>query len=299
MNNLQCSNKVPPKTGYTETNHTNSEVERLLLVLFKRFLRKPVSAEAEESEQKLAPEQWVARIRQGDELLREQFIADYRPYILKVTSRFCKRYIDPTRDDEFSVALSAFNEAINQYASHAGKSFIGFAETVIRRRLIDYVRKEQRHSQVVPYSMFDSEEEEQPQYNSVETKQAMNAFEVKRTEDERRLEIGELNQELERFGITFLELVEHSPKHTDSRKLLIGIARTLVGESALLDTLKETGKLPVKELTEMCGVSRKTVERNRKYIIAIALIISGTYPFMHDYLSIANDQFVMDKEASK
>lgn len=271
----------------------------MLLVLFKRFLRKSVSAEAEESEQKLAPEQWVARIRQGDELLREQFIADYRPYILKVTSRFCKRYIDPTRDDEFSVALSAFNEAINQYSSHAGKSFIGFAETVIRRRLIDYVRKEQRHSQVVPYSMFDSEEEEQPQYNSVETKQAMTAFEVKRTEDERRLEIGELNQELERFGISFLELVEHSPKHTDSRKLLIGIAQTLVGESSLLDTLKETGKLPVKELTEMCGVSRKTVERNRKYIIAIALIISGTYPFMHDYLNIANDQFVMDKEASK
>jgi RNA polymerase sigma factor len=147
--------------------------------------------------------------------------------------------------------------------------------------------------------MFDSEEEEQPQYNSVETKQAMNAFEVKRTEDERRLEIGELNQELERFGISFLELVEHSPKHTDSRKLLIGIAQTLAGKSVLLDGLKETGKLPVKELTEMCSVSRKTVERNRKYIIAMALIISGTYPFMHDYLNIANDPLVMDKEASK
>ncbi|CAM4011350.1 RNA polymerase sigma factor SigI [Paenibacillus alkaliterrae] len=271
----------------------------MLLVLFKRFLRKSVSSEAEESEQKLAPEQWVARIRQGDELLREQFIADYRPYILKVTSRFCKRYIDPTRDDEFSVALLAFNEAINQYASHAGKSFIGFAETVIRRRLIDHVRKEQRHSQVVPYSMYDSEDDEQPHYNSIETKQAMSAFEVKRTEDERRLEIGELNQELNRFGISFAELVEHSPKHTDSRKLLIGIAQTLATELNMLDSLRQTTKLPVKELTELCGVSRKTVERNRKYIIAIALIISGTYPFMHDYLNISDDQFEMNREASK
>ncbi|MBD2867681.1 RNA polymerase sigma factor SigI [Paenibacillus arenilitoris] len=271
----------------------------MLLVLFKRLLRKPVSAEAEESGQTLAPEQWVARIRQGDELLRERFIADYKPYILKVTSRFCKRYIDPTRDDEFSVALLAFNEAINQFASHAGKSFLGFAETVIRRRLIDHVRKEQRHAQVVPYSMFDSEDEEQPQYNSVETKQAMSAYDVRRTEDERRGEIGELNRELEKFGITFAELVELSPKHTDSRKLLIGIARTLVCHPGMLEALRLSGKLSVKELTELCGVSRKTIERNRKYIIAMSLVISGSYPFMHDYLSISADQFEMNREASK
>lgn len=282
----------------TETNHTNSEVERLLLVLFKRFLRNTVSAEAAE-EDKLTPEQKIARIRDGDELLREQFIADYKPYIMKVTSRFCKRYIDPSRDDEFSIALLAFNEAINQFSSHAGKSFIGFSETVIRRRLIDHVRKEQRHSKVVPYSMFDSEEEEQPQYNSVETKQAMFAFEMKRTEDERRVEIGELNNELDRFGISFAELVEVSPKHADSRRLLIGIAQTLLGEEPLFDSLRQSGKLPVKELTELCGVSRKTVERNRKYIIAISLVISGPYPYMHDYLHISEDHMGSNKEASK
>ncbi|WP_241674594.1 RNA polymerase sigma factor SigI [Paenibacillus luteus] len=274
-------------------------MERLLLVLFKRFLRKSVAADVVEDERKLVPEQSVARIRQGDELLREQFIADYKPYILKVTSRFCKRYIDPNRDDEFSVALLAFNEAINQFDSDAGKSFIGFSETVIRRRLIDYVRKEQRHAKVVPYSMFDSEDEEQPHYNSVETRQALSAFELKRTEDERRLEIGELNQELIRVGISFTELVEHSPKHADSRRLLIGIAQTLVSEAGLMDSLRETNKLAVKELTEMCGVSRKTIERNRKYIIAIAIIISGTYPFMHDYLDIDDNFNQTNKEASK
>ncbi|WP_138752671.1 RNA polymerase sigma factor SigI [Paenibacillus sinopodophylli] len=270
----------------------------MLLVLFKRFLRKAVPAEAVEKA-KLTPEQKIARIREGDELLREQFIADYKPYIMKVTSRFCKRYIDPSRDDEFSIALLAFNEAINQFASHAGKSFIGFSETVIRRRLIDHVRKEQRHSKVVPYSMFDTEDEEQPQYNSVETKQAMFAFEMKRTEDERRVEIGELNHELGKFGITFAELVEVSPKHTDSRRLLMGIAQTLISKDDLFTTLRQTSKLPVKELTELCGVSRKTVERNRKYIIAIALVISGAYPYMHDYLQISSEHANSNREASK
>ncbi|MCA0757477.1 RNA polymerase sigma factor SigI [Paenibacillus sp. N4] len=272
----------------------------MLLVLFKRFLRKSASSKAEENEQKLAPEQCIELIRQGDDQLREQFISDYRPYILKVTSRFCKRYIDPMRDDEFSISLLAFNEAIDQFNSSAGKSFIGFAETVIRRRLIDYVRKEQRHTQVVPYSMFDSEDDEQPQYNSVETRQALTAFEIQQTEDERKLEIVELNQELLKFGITFTELVEQSPKHADSRALLIGIAKTLSGNGEMLTALRETSKLPVKDLTESCGVSRKTVERNRKYIIAIALIISGSYPFMHDYLQIAaDDQFERKREASK
>nr|WP_224725692.1 RNA polymerase sigma factor SigI [Paenibacillus vietnamensis] len=275
-------------------------MKRLLLVLFKRFLRKSASSKAEENEQKLAPEQCIELIRQGDDQLREQFISDYRPYILKVTSRFCKRYIDPMRDDEFSISLLAFNEAIDQFNSSAGKSFIGFAETVIRRRLIDYVRKEQRHTQVVPYSMFDSEDDEQPQYNSVETRQALTAFEIQQTEDERKLEIVELNQELLKFGITFTELVEQSPKHADSRALLIGIAKTLSGNGEMLTALRETSKLPVKDLTESCGVSRKTVERNRKYIIAIALIISGSYPFMHDYLQIAaDDQFERKREASK
>lgn len=271
----------------------------MLLVLFKRFLRKSHSAVAEESEQKLTPEQWVAQIRQGDELQREQFISDYKPYIMKVTSRFSKRYIDPTRDEEFSVALLAFNEAINQFDSHAGKSFIGFAETVIRRRLIDYVRKEQRHTKVVPYSMFDSEEEEHLQYNSIETKQAMNAYEIRQTEDDRRLEIQQLNQELERFSISFNELADQSPKHADSRKLLIGIAQRFASETVLFESLKLTQKLPVKELTEMCGVSRKTIERNRKYIIAIALVISGRYPFMHDYLNVPVGQIVENQEASK
>jgi len=261
-------------------------VELLLLVLFKRFLRRSAVSEAEEIEQKLTPENSVIRIRQGDELLREQFISDYKPYIAKVTSRFSKRYIDPSRDDEFSVALLAFNEAINQYDVRAGKSFIGFAETVIRRRLIDYVRKEQRHKDVVPYSMFDSEDEEAAAYNVIETKQAVHAYESKRDQEERKQEIAELNEDLMNYGITFEELVELSPKHADSRKLLIGIAHTLAAEQELMSILRTTQRLPVKELTERCGVSRKTIERNRKYLIAIALIMSGLYPYMHDYLHI-------------
>lgn len=273
----------------------------MLLVLFKRFLRGAAAAEAEVIEQKLAPELIVARIRQGDELLREQFISDYKPYIAKTTSRFSKRYIDPTRDDEYSVALLAFNEAVNQYDARAGKSFIGFAETVIRRRLIDYVRKEQRHKATVPYSMFASDDDENAAYNAIEAEQAIHDYENKRVQEERRQEIMQLNDDLMEYGITFGELVDLSPKHSDSRQMLIGIARTLAGEYELMNAMRSTQKMPIKELMERCGVSRKTIERNRKYIIAIALIMSGLYPYMHDYLHIPLplDQEYQDEEVSR
>ncbi|MDQ6420383.1 RNA polymerase sigma factor SigI [Paenibacillus sp. LHD-117] len=238
-------------------------------------------------------------IRQGDEKLRERFIAEYSPYIAKVTSRFSKRYIDPERDDEFSIALLAFNEAIDGFDSSAGRSFLGFAKTVMQRRLIDYARKEHRHLQSVPYSAFDSEGEDQTAYNALETKQALAAHETSRSDTERRIEIVELSGELELYGITFMELVEQSPKHADSRAMLISIASRLADTAAWMESLKATQKLPVKELMDACGVSRKTIERNRKYIIAIAIIQSGHYPYMNDYLRIRKSDENVSKEVSR
>jgi RNA polymerase sigma factor len=44
--------------------------------------------------------------------------------------------------------------------------------------------------------------------------------------------------------------------------------------------------LPIKELLEVAEVSRKTLERNRKYIIAVAIIHNGPYPYLREYLQI-------------
>ncbi|RIX52706.1 RNA polymerase sigma factor SigI [Paenibacillus nanensis] len=271
----------------------------MLLVLFKRFLRKSVPSQRDSSETTLGPEQYIEQIRQGDEALRERFIAEYSPYIVKTASKFCKRYVDPSRDDEFSVALVAFNEAINQYDVKAGASFLGFAKTVMQRRLIDHARKEQRHLQAVPYSSYDTEGEDGSVYNVLDTKQALQAHDASKSDSERRAEIEELNRELTLYGITFGELVEHSPKHADSRQILIGISAMLAGDERLMESLRLTQKMPIKELMEASGVSRKTLERNRKYIIAIAVILSGAYPYMNDYLTIGRVDRTQSREVSK
>ncbi|TDF96349.1 RNA polymerase sigma factor SigI [Paenibacillus piri] len=260
----------------------------MLLVLFKKFLGKRQSQPSETTDS-LPPEQLVMQIQEGDVRLRNQFITDYQPYVAKVTSRFCKRYIDPAKDDEFSIALGAFNEAINQFSQEAGRSFLGFAEQVMRRRLIDYVRKEQRFSQQMPYSLFDVEDDEDNIVNPVEIHQAIEQYEKQKGMEERQGEIIDLNRCLSDFGIQFADLVDASPKHDDSRQALFVIGKQLSENTELMRIMLTKRMLPIKELLDLVEVSRKTLERNRKFIIAVALIYNGPYPYLRDYLHIKQD----------
>ncbi len=255
----------------------------MLLVLFKKFLGKRQSNLPNVIDAS-PPEERVLLIQQGDLRLRNQFIADYQPYVARVTSRFCKRYIDPAKDDEFSIALAAFNEAINQFSAPLGRSFLGFAETVIRRRLIDHLRKEQRFRGQIPYSSFDQEDEEDNVINPIEIHQAIEQYEKQKGMEERRSEIQDFSRCLAEFDISFSELVEASPKHDDSRKMLFGIAKLLAEDADMMRTLLVKRQLPIKELLEKVEVSRKTLERNRKFIISMALIHNGPYPYLRDYL---------------
>ncbi|MEF3302826.1 RNA polymerase sigma factor SigI [Paenibacillus sp. GYB003] len=256
----------------------------MLLVLFKKFLGKRQSHD--HSDIPDSPERKVLQIQEGNIRLRNQFITDYQPYVAKVTSRFCKRYIDPSRDDEFSIALGAFNEAINQFSPESGRSFLSFAETVIRRRLIDFIRKESRFTGQIPYSSFEVEDDEDSIVNPVEVHQAIEQYEKEKTIEERRSEIVDFNRCLQDFGISFGDLVEASPKHSDSREALFEIGALLARDQTMMSIVLVKKMLPIKELLEQVNVSRKTLERNRKFIIAVALIHSGPYPYLKHYLNI-------------
>lgn len=260
----------------------------MLLVLFKKFLGKRQSHDSSDIAE--TPEHKVKLIQEGNIRLRNQFITDYQPYVAKVTSRFCKRYIDPSRDDEFSIALGAFNEAINQFSPESGRSFLSFAETVMRRRLIDHVRKETRFTGQIPYSSFEVEDDEDSIVNPVEIHQAIEQYEKEKTIEERRSEIVDFNRCLQEFGISFNDLVDASPKHSDSREALFAIGALLARDQVMMSIVQSKKMLPIKELLEKVEVSRKTLERNRKFIIAVALITNGSYPYLKHYLNIPEDQ---------
>lgn len=83
----------------------------------------------------------------------------------------------------------------------------------------------------------------------------------------------------------FHDLVEQLPKHKDARLNAIRVAELLVANEEWLALLFRKKQLPIKQLETMASVSRKTIERNRKYIIAVAVILAGDYIYLKDYLN--------------
>ncbi|WP_322444808.1 RNA polymerase sigma factor SigI [Robertmurraya mangrovi] len=227
-------------------------------------------------------EEQVHLIQQGDERLHNELIDSYKPFIAKTVSSVCKRYIHET-DDEFSIGLIAFNEAIQKYSSDKGSSLISFAEVLVKRRVIDYIRKQSKH-QNLSFDMTNEDPEEESSQSSIEAELSIDEYQKKTEEERRREEIIQFTMVLRQFDLTFKELVEQSPKHADARKNAMEIANTIVNNQELKEILLDKKRLPIKQLESVVNVSRKTIERNRKYIIAMSLILIGDYVYLKDYI---------------
>jgi RNA polymerase sigma factor len=222
--------------------------------------------------------------RNGDEIARNQLLKDYIPFVAKSASQATGRYISREQDDEFSVALSAFNEAIERYDMDRGSSFLGFADTVIKRRLIDYFRSKQAKQRDLPFSQFEVEDDEENVINYVEVQKSVEEHQKQLEGDARREEIMRFTQMLGEFDISMEELVDLSPKHQDARENAMEVAKVIAAHQELRDYMISKKSLPLKQLMNHVSVSRKTIERQRKYIIAVALILIGDFQMLQDYI---------------
>ncbi|WP_254778561.1 MULTISPECIES: RNA polymerase sigma factor SigI [unclassified Bacillus (in: firmicutes)] len=227
-------------------------------------------------------EEKVLLIQEGDLSLLNETIDSYKPFIAKTVSGVCKRYIHES-DDEFSIGLIAFHEAVEKYSPERGSSLLSFSEVLIKRRVIDYIRKNSKN-QFVSLDYQNDMTDEESSGSMLENNLSIEEYTKKQDETKRREEIINFQQLLKDFDLSFSDIVEQSPKHVDARKNAIMIAKILVEDSELKDLLFEKKRLPIKQLQQLVDVSRKTIERNRKYIIAIALVMSGDYVYMNDYI---------------
>jgi RNA polymerase sigma factor len=179
--------------------------------------------------------------------------------------------------------LIAFNEAIDKYSSEKGSSLLAFAEILIKRSVIDYIRIESRRRDLA-FDMYSNDENQDYSQISLDKEKSLQEYTELRESEKRKEEIEMFNRKLQEFEVTFQDLVNHSPKHVDARKSAISIAKTLVGDQDLNNQLFATKRLPIKQLEQKVSVSRKTIERNRKYIIAISIIINGDFLYLKDYI---------------
>ena len=227
-------------------------------------------------------EETVTLIQQGDKSLINEIIDAYKPFIAKTVSSVCRRYIYES-DDEFSIGLIAFNEAIEKYSPDRGSSLLSFSEVIIKRRVIDYIRK-QTKNQHISIDLTNASNEEESPGTVIVNELSLDDFHKKNDDQLRKDEIIQFQALLTTFDLNFSDLVENSPKHADARKNAIYAAKMLIENQEMKDLLFEKKRLPIKQLEKLVNVSRKTIERNRKYIIAIALILSSDYVYLKDYL---------------
>jgi RNA polymerase sigma factor len=213
-----------------------------------------------------------------DKQIRESIIAKYTPFILKTASDFTGRYINAGIDEEYSIGLIAFNEAIDSFDSKRGVSFFAFARIVIRRRLMDHVSRQNKNTLEVSIQTL----EEQNPY--IEYGISIDRYKQTYEQENRRLEIEDYSRALQEFDISFDSLVDAAPKKKDARSRAVEAARIVAESPQLLEYLTKHRQLPLAEILCKASVSRKTLERHRKYIIAIVLILSGDYYYLKDYI---------------
>ncbi|MDQ0429106.1 RNA polymerase sigma factor [Planomicrobium stackebrandtii] len=222
----------------------------------------------------------VLQAQDGDEQALHDLLFSYSPFMKKTASQVCKRFIDD-HDDEYSVALSAFNEAIEKFDETNNASFLTFAHMVIRRRVIDFIRKENRREEFSHDFMPSAEPEV---HNGIADHAATHAYTLKEQDQKRREEISLYETMLQEFGLSFHVLAKVSPAHEDARITSIQIAQLVAETDEYKHYLMDKKKLPIKEIEKLVKVSRKTIERNRKYIIAMALLQMSDLHFLKDYL---------------
>lgn len=219
------------------------------------------------------PDLWLERAQQADPAAREALILSYRPFVRQVAAAVCQRALDWQNDDELSIALIAFNDAIDSYAADKGR-FESFARTLIRYRLVDFFRKESRHKSSLSLdAVAATAETDQP--SRLETDAAIAAYNREAAVNDRAEEIRRYAGLLAEYGLTLADVKAAAPKHSDARARIRGAAALLARDPALTRQFSRTHQVPVGELMARTGLSRKVLEDNRRYLVALTLL------FMH------------------
>lgn len=210
----------------------------------------------------------------------DAFISAYMPFIKAETAKFLKRPPVEGRDDELSIAMLSFYEAIRGYARERG-GFLRYASILIRSRLIDYRRQERRHSGVLSLHAPAGEEGQALEDTLADGRDHSGEL-VER--EATREEIRALTRQMARFGVRLSDVADNCPRQQrtlDACRQALQYARET---PELLEELLRTGRLPIARLAGGSGVARKTLERHRNYMIALLLIYTNGYDIIRGHL---------------
>lgn len=212
----------------------------------------------------------------------DSLITDYLPFIKAQVSGVMKRSVDVTKEDELSIGMIAFHEAINGYSKTRG-NFLSYASLLIRNRIIDYWRKNNRHNQVVSLDT-PINEDGMSGINRIASSDITHE-ETMVIREATKEEIIELSNQMVSFGVTLADVSDNSPKQDRTLKSCQAVVAFAKKDELLMENFLRTKRLPLAELAKGTKVARKTIERHRKYIIVLLLIYSNGYEIIRGHLA--------------
>ncbi len=178
------------------------------------------------------------------------------PYIIRTVSSVTGKYVSVEHDEEFTVALNAFAEAVERYNSERG-SFLSYAGLVIRSRLLTYLKEEKAPDTISLDSLMEQGIEPEISCES---------------EIDLHDEIQRYQLELEKFGLSLDTMVEYSPKHRNTRETFILVAEQASRDETIVADTYRKRKLPIRHVAVLCHVTEKIVKTSKHFILGTMLV---------------------------
>ena len=158
------------------------------------------------------------------------------------------------------------------YDDRLSLAMVSFAEVCIRNRLLDESRREARRAGRVARFPAEADFAAPDPCDRALERQALAE------------EIASLDKALGLCGLTFAELPAACPTQRRARTQCLRLAACVAADAGLHADFRRTGRLPQSELARRFCISVKTVEKHRKYIAALTVLLIGDYPDIRAFL---------------
>ena len=153
----------------------------------------------------------VSQVRSAktDSEAADALIRQYMGFIRSETVKFLHTAPENGHEDELSIAMLAFYEAVLAYEKSRG-AFLPYAARAIKNRLIDHYRTEKRHGNVISlHTPLGGEEDGGELLDTIpDTVDHAGDYAVRTAS---RREIQEFSEKLAQFGLTFSDVADNCP----------------------------------------------------------------------------------------
>jgi RNA polymerase sigma factor len=201
-----------------------------------------------------------------------ELIEKHMPFIIKSISEVTGRYVSCENDEELSVGLLGFHEAIERYDNEKGH-FLSFAKLVIGSRIKNYLKGENKHQHSSLEELLDKGLEIKDEYLEQEEDNSLLVDQINR-----------LKSEISSFGFTLEELAEEAPKQQATRKNAISLSEEISKEEEFTSFMYEKKRLPIKRIVLRFTVTEKVIKRSKKFIISVVIIIDKNLSALKNWI---------------